>query len=138
MNRGTHIIIAAVLLAAFTGIGYAVSRMASVEKSFEEVIWIANPELPNGGVIVGRGEGSSGVITVEIEPMTQVPENPVQLTWEDVSSMDITVVNENGVEMHFGNKAIETSAYLFEFTHDWGNDIIVSYELRNNYTGNGN
>jgi len=136
MKKKYRIIAVVVLLALFSATGYAVIRLASVEKQVGAT-WISNPELPNGGVIVSRGEGASGVITVNIPPMTQIPEEPVQLTWENVTGLDITVENENGVSMHFGNKSIRYSAYLIEFTHDWGNDIVVRYVLRNNYEGDG-
>lgn len=129
------LLIAVALVAVFTDFGNALRTKASVEVQFDAT-WTPDPTLPNGGVIIGRGEGSSGVITVDIPPLTSVPETPVQLTWESVTSMDITVINENGVQMHFGNRAIKPSAYLIEFTHDWGNDVVVSYELRNNYDGN--
>lgn len=135
MNRKVQLLMIAVaLLLLITDFGSALRTRASVEKQFNAT-WTPNPELPNGGVIIGRGEGSSGVITVDIPPLTSVPEAPVELTWESVTSMDITVINENGVSMHFGNRAIKPSAYLIEFTHDWGNDVVVSYKLRNNYTG---
>jgi len=135
MNRKVQLLmIAAALLMIFTDFGNALRTKANVEVQFNAT-WTPNPELPNGGVIIGRGEGSSGVITVDIPPLTSVPEAPVQLTWESVTSMDISVVNENGVQMHFGNRAIKPSAYLIEFTHDWGNDVVVSYKLRNNYDG---
>jgi hypothetical protein len=129
------LLIAVALLMVFTDFGNALRSKANVEVQFNAT-WTPDQSLPNGGVIIGRGEGSSGVITVDIPPLTSIPEAPVQLTWESVTSMDITVINENGVQMHFGNRAIKPSAYLIEFTHDWGNDVIVSYKLRNNYDGN--
>jgi hypothetical protein len=129
------LLIAVALLTVFTDFGNALRSKANVEIQFNAT-WTPDPTLPNGGAIIGRGEGNSGVITVDIPPLTSVPEVPVQLTWESVTSMDITVINENGVQMHFGNRAIKPSAYLIEFTHDWGNDVVVSYELRNNYDGN--
>jgi hypothetical protein len=123
------------LLLLSGGIGLAMMMKSNVEVQFA-TSWIADPEYPNGGVIIGRGEGSHGIITVDIEPMTFIPEEPVQLTWQQVVSFHVTVENENGVEMHFRDRHIKTAAYLIEFTHDWGNDVIVQYQLRNLYEGN--
>ena len=52
--------------------------------------------LPNGGVIIGRGEGSSGVITVDIPPLTSVPEAPVELTWECKDGLWMLTVLDGG------------------------------------------
>ena len=106
--------------------------------------WQIDADMPFGGVIIWRGEGNSGrspetptnsVITVNLPVYTEAPPEPVELTHESITAMDINVITPGGETLHFGNDEIATAAYRIAFTHVWPGDITVTYIVRNIYTG---
>ena len=65
MKYPARIAASALLLLLCAGVLWALADSKNVTILFEAE-WEANTDLPGGGIIVGRGEGSNGVISVNL------------------------------------------------------------------------
>ncbi|MBN1448689.1 MAG: hypothetical protein JXA28_12225, partial [Bacteroidetes bacterium] len=97
-----------------------------------EAEWEVNTDLPGGGIIVGRGEGSNGVISVNLPmpPPTEAGEEPIQLTADEVSYMNITVIDDQGASRHFTEEHIRSISYDILFEYEWDNGIRQGYQIK--------
>jgi hypothetical protein len=128
------IIVAAVLFVALTGMRGDTQKEVNL---LLEGTFTVNPELPNGGVFVMRGEGSNAVITINLPmpPPEDAITEPVDLTFENISYLDVHVTDEGGREHVLKSEDIESAAYVIEFTYMWDNGVEQQYRVRNNYDG---
>jgi hypothetical protein len=123
------------LVLFFTLIGsaaWALSDSKSVSFLFEAV-WKVDANLPGGGVIVSRGEGTNGVITVDLPlpPPTESVDTPIELTAADVTHMDITIEDNEGVTRHYTKDQIETVNYRIDLEYEWDNGVMQKYVVEN-------
>ncbi|MBE0643421.1 MAG: hypothetical protein IH600_05030 [Bacteroidetes bacterium] len=132
MNRLSKIAGILLLLTLVAGAAWALADSKSVNFLFEAA-WEVDETLPGGGVIVSRGEGSNGVITVDLPmpPPTDAVEPPIELNADDVTYMDIKVKDENGVEHHYTEDHIKTVNYNLEFEYEWDNGTTQKYVVKN-------
>ncbi|PLX24288.1 MAG: hypothetical protein C0600_13340 [Ignavibacteria bacterium] len=91
--------------------------------------WEVDENLPGNGVIVSRGEGGNAVITVDLPmpPPSEPLSSPIELTSEQVSFMDITVEDENGVERTYTTDHIDKVNYRIAFEYTWDNEVTQEY-----------
>jgi hypothetical protein len=120
------------LLLLIASIAWAVADSKSVNILFEAA-WEADESLPGGGLIVSRGEGGNGVITVDLPmpPPTEEGGEPIDLTSDEVTFMDITVEDNEGVTRHYTEDHIKTINYRIEFEYEWDNGIAQTYVVSN-------
>lgn len=128
--RKTAVIL--LLIAAIASTVWALADSKSVNFLFEAA-WEVNTELPGGGIIVSRGEGSNGVITVDLPmpPPTESVDPPIELNKNNVTYMDIHVTDDNGVKRHYTNDHIATVNYRFELEYQWDNGTKQKYVVIN-------
>ncbi|MFZ1729361.1 MAG: hypothetical protein WBQ23_08585 [Bacteroidota bacterium] len=120
------------LLTLIGSVAWALADTKSVNFLFKAV-WEVDSSLPGGGVLVSRGEGTNGVVTVELPmpPPSKAVDPPIKLTASDVSYMDITVEDETGATRHYGTEQKESVNYRFELEYEWDNGITQKYLLEN-------
>jgi hypothetical protein len=120
------------LLAVIASTVWALADSKSVNFLFEAA-WQADDELPGGGIIVSRGEGSNGVITVDLPmpPPTEPVQPPIELNKDQVTYMDIHVTDDNGVRRHYTNEHIGTVGYRIELEYEWDNGTSQKYVVVN-------
>jgi hypothetical protein len=94
--------------------------------------WLSDERYPDGGLIVDRGEGSHGIIEVEIPHPGASATGPIVLSDSSVTQMNIEVVTADGETKHFGDEAISTASYRISFSHTWDDGITVEYVIENN------
>ena len=96
-----------------------------------------NGEVEGGGIFVVRGEGTNGVISVDLPtpPPTEASDDPVMLTYENVTYMEVEITDHKDSLRTYGESDIETAAYVIEFEYEWDNSVIQKYLIRNNYDG---
>ena len=131
MNRFNRIVTTMLVLAVAATAAWALADSKSVNIRFEPA-WEVDESLPGGGVIVSRGEGGNAVITVDLPlpPPSETGENPVELTSAEVSFMDITVEDENGVERTYTDDHIEKVNYNISFEYTWDNEVTQQYVVK--------
>ncbi len=119
------------LLLLVASIAWALADSKSVNILFEAA-WEADESLPGGGLIVSRGEGGNGVITVDLPmpPPTEGGGDPIDLTSDEVTFMDITVEDDEGVTRHYTEDHIKTINYRIEFDYEWDNGIEQTYIVK--------
>lgn len=132
MNRLSKIAGILLLLTLIAGAAWALADSKSVNFLFEAA-WEVDETLPGGGVIVSRGEGSNGVITVDLPmpPPTEAVDPPIELTSDNVTFMDIKVKDENEVEHHYTSDHIKTVNYNLELEYQWDNGTTQKYVVKN-------
>ncbi len=120
------------LLALVATTLWALADSKSVTFLFEPA-WEKDAELPGGGVIVSRGEGTNGVISVDLPlpPPSMSSEGPIELGADEVTYMDITVEDEDGVVRHYTDEHIRTVNYRIDLEHEWDNGVIQKYRVIN-------
>jgi hypothetical protein len=120
------------LITAIATTVWALADSKSVNFLFEAA-WEVNTELPGGGIIVSRGEGSNGVITVDLPmpPPTESVDPPIELNKDNVTYMDIHVTDDNGVKRHYTNDHIGTVNYRIELEYQWDNGTKQKYVVIN-------
>ncbi len=123
------------LLLVLASIAWALADSKSVNILFEAA-WEVDETLPGGGVIVSRGEGGNGVITVDLPmpPPTEAQSEAIELTSDQVTFMDITVEDNEGVTRHYTDEHIKTINYRIEFEYEWDNGIVQQYVAKNTAT----
>ncbi|MCB2203840.1 hypothetical protein KQI65_03760 [bacterium] len=128
LKRFTGII---ALLLVLASIAWALADSKSVNILFEPA-WEADESLPGGGVIVSRGEGSNGVITVDLPmpPPTESQSEAIELGSEQVTHMDISVEDNEGVMRHYTDDHISTINYSIEFEYEWDNGVVQAYVVK--------
>ncbi|MDT8322871.1 MAG: hypothetical protein RRA94_02080 [Bacteroidota bacterium] len=116
------------LLLLLASIAWALADSKSVNILFEAA-WEADESLPGGGVIVSRGEGGNGVITVDLPmpPPAEGQSEPIELTADNVTFMDITVEDDEGVSRHYTEEHIKSINYRIEFDYEWDNGVTQAY-----------
>lgn len=131
MNRFKRVVITTLALAVAATAAWALADSKSVNIRFEPA-WEVDESLPGGGVIVSRGEGGNAVITVDLPlpPPSEAGENPIELTSEQVTFMDITVEDENGVERTYTTDHIDKVNYNIAFEYTWDNEVTQEYVLQ--------
>lgn len=131
MKHAARIIGVVLLVLAAAGALYALADSKNVTILFDAT-WQPDTDLPGGGVIVGRGEGSNGVISINLPmpPPESASEDPVMLTSDDVTYMDVTVVDDQGATRHFTEENIQTISYDIVFTYEWDNGVSQEYNVK--------
>lgn len=81
-------------------------------------------------IIIGRGEGSNGVITVEIQEPVSQPPDPVDLAVSDISALDLTVYTGPTTSTTYGMADLATTSFLFLLSKVWPNGITANYRIR--------
>lgn len=132
MNKLRNAAIALAMLAVIASTVWALADSKSVNFLFEAG-WEADAELPGGGIIVSRGEGSNGVITVDLPmpPPTEAVTPPIELNKDQVTFMDIHVIDDNGVNRHYTTEHIGTVGYRIELEYQWDNGTTQKYVVVN-------
>ncbi|MFA6232860.1 MAG: hypothetical protein WC824_01560 [Bacteroidota bacterium] len=132
MNRPIPFTYVVLLLVLIGSAAWAVADSKSVNFLFEAE-WMVDPKLPGGGIIVSRGEGTNGVITVDLPlPPPEVSvDTPIKLTADNVTYMDIKVVDENGVTRHYTSEHIKTVNYRIDLEYEWDNGVTQKYLVEN-------
>ncbi|GEM_PF-2380225 len=117
-----------VLLAAGTLWALADSKNVTILFNAE---WQPDEDIPGGGVIVGRGEGSNGIISIDLPmpPPDEAGEDPIQLTAENVTYMSITVVDDQGATREFNEGHIQKINYDIIFDYEWDNGVTQQYQV---------
>ena len=130
MNTMTRTVGAVMLILITAGTLWALADSKNVTILFNTE-WRPDEKLPGGGVIVGRGEGSNGIISIDLPmpPPEEAGEDPVQLTAEQVTYMDITVVDDQGATREFNEKHIFKISYDIIFDYEWDNGVIQKYQV---------
>jgi len=123
------------LLLVLASIAWALADSKSVNILFDAA-WEVDETLPGGGVIVSRGEGGNGVITVDLPmpPPTEQQGEAIELTADQVTFMDITVEDNEGVTRHYTEEHIKSINYRIEFEYEWDNGIAQQYVVQNTAT----
>ena len=100
MNRLSKIAGILLLLTLVAGAAWALADSKSVNFLFEAA-WEVDETLPGGGVIVSRGEGSNGVITVDLPmpPPTEAVEPPINYLARDYTSFRTLMLDRMAVTM---------------------------------------
>ncbi len=128
--RNKHILLLACFaVVLIAGCAKDTADMVSVEKRFRAV-WLIDDSLPGGGLIVGRGEGNNGVITVELPTPEAGATGTVTLGCGSITHMNITVKTIDGTKT-FGDADICTAAYIIEFDHAWPDGTTLHYIVSN-------
>ena len=119
------------LLLLLASVAWALADSKSVNILFEAA-WEADAPLPGGGVIVSRGEGSNGVVTVDLPmpPPETALDEAIELTSKDVTYMDITVEDDEGVTRHYTEEHIQSINYRIEFEYEWDNGVAQKYVVK--------
>ena len=117
-----------ILLAAGTLWALADSKNVTILFNAE---WQPDEKLPGGGVIVGRGEGSNGIISIDLPmpPPEEAGEDPIQLTAEEVTYLNVSVVDDQGATREFNEKHIFKISYDIIFDYEWDNGVIQKYQV---------
>lgn len=131
MSRTKKITFTLLLLVAAGTAAWALADSKPVNFLFEAG-WEPDAKLPGGGVIVNRGEGANGVITVDLPmpPPAESVEPPIELGADEVTYMDITVTDENGVERRYKTEQKEAVNYSIELEYRWDNDVVQKYLVK--------
>lgn len=128
--RNKHILLLACFaVVLIAGCAKETTDVLSVEKKFRAV-WLIDDTLPGGGLIVGRGEGSNGVITVELPTPEAGASGTVALGCGSITHMNITVKTPTGTKT-FGDADICTAAYIITFEHTWPDGSTHTYNVSN-------
>jgi len=129
INRYSGMLLLLLLMAAT--VAWTAADSKSVNILFDAA-WEVDESLPDGYVIVSRGEGGNGVITVNLPMPPPSEEQPeaIELTASDVTFMDITVEDNEGVVRHYTSEQIETINYRIEFNYEWDNGIAQDYVVK--------
>ena len=94
--------------------------------------WQPDPFEREVNIIVGRGEGSNGVITVDIQEPVNPPPDPVDLAVSDITDLNLTVHTGPTTSTTYGMADLATSSFLFLFSKVWPTGVAANYRIRVN------
>ncbi|MCZ7555118.1 MAG: hypothetical protein M5R41_01775 [Bacteroidia bacterium] len=94
--------------------------------------WQISPFDPNVKVIVVRGEGSNGVITVSVPHPTSPIPDPQELSVQNISNFDLIVHTSPTTATHYDMSSLETDKFLVLFSLTWPAGEVVNYRIRVN------
>ncbi len=94
--------------------------------------WQPDPFGSGVNIIVGRGEGNNGVITVGIQEPVNPPPDPIDLTAADITDLDLNVYTDSISCTTYGMADLETTSFLFLFSKVWPTGVTANYRIRVN------
>jgi hypothetical protein len=94
--------------------------------------WQKCPFHPGVNVVVIRGEGNNGVITVDVPTPDGPIGDPTDLPVSAIKDFDLDVCTGPDTQVHYGKNSLETGRFLLYFSLAWADGTYVNYRIRVN------
>jgi hypothetical protein len=94
--------------------------------------WQKSPFDPAVHVVVIRGEGSNGVITVDVPPPDGPIGDPTDLPVGAIKAFELDVCTGATTQAHYDMNSLSNGKFLIYFSVTWSDGAFVNYRIRVN------